>query len=631
MAFPWEFVLSAATKKGRAETLLVTRLLPRNWPKAPTQLDKLLFVQSAPGRLDGFYSFDPERARLRAATGQKRWTVSDSDSLDRLQARILKHKPNVMHVSAIDNHQAAQIIPGFYAEKVLAEDLPQGPEDGMVVRRAVDTANDPRSLPQEEPIPYDEVAKHLVPSGLTPKPWLVTCNLYYSSARIAPECIRRGAAAAVGFQDEVDDELAELFFQEFYRAWDGNHAAGLPRAFGRAWEALYTHRQQLYGTGIVLWLARSAFDGKRQPALGLAAEVDAPVPKLATAQQRKETRTRPIAEVLQVEFKVPASVNYSLLHNARPFLQKFTLNKLVAHTLDEIAVVVDLNVGDGSLPVPLHRAAARLVSARRLRPGQGPAHCAAPQVAARASADDALCQGVLGPARRLREHPQRHPAAGGRVARRHQREPVAAVVRVAARPGGDAHHHRRAPASRDAARRPDGRLRRLSVRLRRRRSAARECGHAGAGNLGGARQRVQAALHQPAPGLLEAVATTADAVGDPGLGLGHVHRPGFAARGLPRIHRHLSGGGAAQRPCLRRLLAQLRRSRAVSCRQRGADFAHDPHRRPLALVGAVARRRLRVASGGAAVRRRSSTTCGRAGCASSKPPACVPGTRLPTR
>ena len=74
------------------------------------------------------------------------------------------------------------------------------------------------------------------------------------------------------------------------------------------------------------------------------------VPKLATAQQRKETRTRPIAEVLQVEFKVPASVNYSLLHNARPFLQKFTLNKLVAHTLDEIAVVVDLNVGDGSLP-----------------------------------------------------------------------------------------------------------------------------------------------------------------------------------------------------------------------------------------------------------------------------------------
>jgi hypothetical protein len=43
-------------------------------------------------------------------------------------------------------------------------------------------------------------------------------------------------------------------------------------------------------------------------------------------------------------------VNYSLLHNARPFLQKFTLNKLVHHTLDEISVTVDLNVGEGSLP-----------------------------------------------------------------------------------------------------------------------------------------------------------------------------------------------------------------------------------------------------------------------------------------
>ena len=33
MAFPWEFVLSSATRKGRAETLLVTRLLLRDRPR----------------------------------------------------------------------------------------------------------------------------------------------------------------------------------------------------------------------------------------------------------------------------------------------------------------------------------------------------------------------------------------------------------------------------------------------------------------------------------------------------------------------------------------------------------------------------------------------------------------------
>ena len=348
MAFPWEFVLSSATRKARAETLLVTRVLPRPWlwPGTPVDLDKLLFVESAPGRLEGFYSFESERARLRAATGRRQWAVSESDSLRRLPDRIRMHKPNVVHLSAIDNHQAAQIIHGFYDDPEIDKLLPNGPDDGIMMRRV----STERSLPPEEPVPYDELAEHLLPKEIKPKPWLVTCNMYYSSARIAPECIRRGAQAAVGFQDEVDDELAELFFQEFYRAWYADQGAGLPNAFGQAWKALQTHRQQLYGTGIVLWLARSAFSMRRRPALGKPGETAAAIQKLPTNPQRQAARRQPITEVLQVELKVPPTVNYSLLHNARPFLTKFTLNKLVKHSLDEISVTVDLNVGDGSLP-----------------------------------------------------------------------------------------------------------------------------------------------------------------------------------------------------------------------------------------------------------------------------------------
>lgn len=345
--FPWEFVLSAATKKGRGETLLVTRVLPRDWPGAPKSLDSLLFVQSAPGRLDGFYSFDSERARLRAATGHRAWKRAEGDSLADLPARVHKHEPNVIHVTGIDNHQAAQIIQDFYLEAPIDTLLPNGPDDGMMMRRGPVSG---RSLPAEEPVPYDELAKHLIPDGKGNKPWLVTCNLYYSAPRITQEFIRRGAHAAVGFQDEVDDELAELFFQEFYRAWYRDRHAGLPRAFGDAWKALQDHRQQLFGTGIVLWLSQSAFVAERRPALGKASDTDTPVSKLPTKPERDATRRQPIGDVLQVEFKVPAQVNYSLLHNQRPFLQKFTLNKLVKHTLDEISVTVDMNVGDGSLP-----------------------------------------------------------------------------------------------------------------------------------------------------------------------------------------------------------------------------------------------------------------------------------------
>ena len=71
--FPWEFAISNATKHfGRSQPIVITRLLARDRPRPGGHPNGLLFVQSAPGRLDGFYSFESERARLEAAT--QRWT-----------------------------------------------------------------------------------------------------------------------------------------------------------------------------------------------------------------------------------------------------------------------------------------------------------------------------------------------------------------------------------------------------------------------------------------------------------------------------------------------------------------------------------------------------------------------------
>ena len=189
------------------------------------------------------------------------------------------------------------------------------------------------------------------------------------------------------------------------RAWNARPSSdGLPKAFGQAWKALQKHRQQLYGTGIVLWLARSAFISQRLPALGRAGEAEAPIAKLPTGPERKATRREPITEVLQVELKVPPTVNYSLLHNARPFLDE-------VHAQQAGQALARRDRGHRRserrrriASVPLHRTPARVVAARRLESGAGSLDGAAPPLAPRAGADDALCESVVGRTRGARKH-----------------------------------------------------------------------------------------------------------------------------------------------------------------------------------------------------------------------------------
>jgi hypothetical protein len=54
------------------------------------------------------------------------------------------------------------------------------------------------------------------------KPLLAGFNLYNSASRICALTVAEGAGAALGFQDEFDDSLAELFFCNFYQAWNAS-------------------------------------------------------------------------------------------------------------------------------------------------------------------------------------------------------------------------------------------------------------------------------------------------------------------------------------------------------------------------------------------------------------------------
>lgn len=247
---PWEYLLSAATRNaGRFESLLVTRYLPNNTRISTTRPPKrVLFVESAPGRIDAEYEFEDEESRIRAAVNatkfQDRMVRARTLPKSKL-ADVAKKKWDAIHVSGVDTHHAAWLIDGFY-------DAFKNPEvideknclhDGMILR------GDNES---EYPVRYNNLAPVLL--GSSKPPQVVTLNLYYSGARTSRELVRKGAYAALGFLDEIDDEFAERFFQEFYWAWchDGKP---ISKAFLAAWQTMDGDR--MHGTGIVIWFGSS--------------------------------------------------------------------------------------------------------------------------------------------------------------------------------------------------------------------------------------------------------------------------------------------------------------------------------------------------------------------------------------
>jgi hypothetical protein len=248
---PWEYLLSQATRHvGRFESLLVTRCLPNTSVITPRRPRSILLVESAPGRIGQIYDFDDEEKRLKAAMDlaePRDLEFSKTEPYTKLKDRLGKRPWEAIHVTGIDTHQAAWLIEDFYAKvarKAEVIDKSDYLQDGMIIRGDTDS---------ELPVRYDELADLLLKSRKHPS--LVTLNLYYSGARTARELVKRGAYAAVGFLDEIDDEFAELFFQALYWSWCRDNRT-IPQAFLDAWSKMDADRMQ--GTSIVIWLGRSS-------------------------------------------------------------------------------------------------------------------------------------------------------------------------------------------------------------------------------------------------------------------------------------------------------------------------------------------------------------------------------------
>jgi hypothetical protein len=270
---PWEYLFSAATRNvGRFQSLLITRCFSNKSKVKPTAPRRVLFVESAPGRIDEKYGFDDEETRISAAMNvveDKGLVFARTEPYSKLKAMVEAKDWQAIHVTGVDTHQAAWLIPDFYdavAKVARREEVIDKNDrllDGMIIRGDTDS---------ELPVRYDELADLLLASKRpkdrdAPYPYVITLNLYYSGARTARELVRRGAYAALGFLDEIDDEFAERFFQAFYWAWCHDKKL-IPEAFLEAWSEMDSDR--MHGTAIVIWLGRSMVSETSTPRKSIA-------------------------------------------------------------------------------------------------------------------------------------------------------------------------------------------------------------------------------------------------------------------------------------------------------------------------------------------------------------------------
>ncbi len=350
--FPWEFIISRLIKPYHTggRFTLIRYLHQENKPLTGKAGNKtLLFVQSAPGSLAESYLFDEEIERM-CGLDWKSHKVLKNPTAEELQRNIEELRPDTIHITGIDAHEGAELLGANLSER-----QKRSLRDGLYMA----TADGRETLVEAE-----ELSALLNPSAAKDyAPQLVSFNLYNSASRLAALAVAQGAQAAIGFQDSIDNELAELFFADFYRLSTGSNAPsgadkkvvspGLDTvpAFYNAWRALASIPNRERGSGLVLWSARSYFADKgskraqekrHQENLRWEQERRA---QAAVSLEPAEREGERLSDLVRVSYQLPGSLNYARLHNDENIFDSLVLIKTRPGILRGVQVRVDLQVG----------------------------------------------------------------------------------------------------------------------------------------------------------------------------------------------------------------------------------------------------------------------------------------------
>jgi hypothetical protein len=352
--FPWEYVISAATRRRRAggdpPFVVLRELFPAHPAPAGPTAPTLLYVQSTPGRLREGWDFDDELARVhRALAGAGRLEVLRDPSLEDLARAVVSLRPAIVHLSGFDNVQGLRELRELAGAQTLV-DVPAGLvelqheddlERGYSACTLGSLLRDGRvqqdgfflTSPAGRPciVPALHLATRLraaLDAGEAPAaaPLLVGVSVANSAPRTAALLVGEGAArAAVGFQGEIDNTLADYFFELLYgqAMRSGGDIAG---AFGAAWARARLEPNARRATGIALWASWT-----------LDAE---PAPGAAAATPLRS------GGAPQLHAQAAQELNYAVLHNTRQGLfTKFVVDRNGAVAGDRLGVEVELQLG----------------------------------------------------------------------------------------------------------------------------------------------------------------------------------------------------------------------------------------------------------------------------------------------
>ncbi|HET7872368.1 MAG TPA: CHAT domain-containing protein [Terriglobales bacterium] len=320
--FPWEFLLTSATVRERksAPLVVVRHLVRMQGSSTAAQKPKsAMVVTSAPGKISDIYSFESERKLVQACLGLREVKCPPNSTLAELRQSIASEKPDVIHLAGVDSSQGGRLL------------------------GETETTWDGYYVSSEDGAPTVATAEQLGPAlkgGGKYAPALVACNFYYSASRVAALIVAEGAHAAIGFQDEIDDAVAEKLFAGFYFAWKTLNW-DLLAAFSVA-----VRDTDLQGAGVVLWTDRRLLAQARSKTVLTDIE--------AVHQKRREpagdiSRMEP-RDLVEIKPKPKPTVNYSLLQNNENIFDEFTVRKLWTGPVRGITVKVILCVGSDSFP-----------------------------------------------------------------------------------------------------------------------------------------------------------------------------------------------------------------------------------------------------------------------------------------
>jgi len=319
--FPWEFMLFTGTASKRTSSIVVIRHVccsDRPDPRARVP-KKLMVVESVPGKFADMYSFSSERKLVESNLGLSKVLCPRNPTVDKLKEMVTSGQPDIVHLAGIDSHQGEQLLHR------------QTPTtwDGYLM---ADVNGNPAYASAEQ------LAEALRPEKGNPA-LLVSCNFWNSASRVAGLIAAESAIAAIGFQDEVGDQIAESFFSKLYfnyRAmnWD------LLRAFRLA------VRDMHFGGAIpVLWSSRSLLSALKETPL--QSDDDQLRAKRQEYLRKEVSADAEPWEVLDVVIKLKDTINYSLLHNDQSLFEEFSLRKLQDGMVRGIGVELTLYAAGG--------------------------------------------------------------------------------------------------------------------------------------------------------------------------------------------------------------------------------------------------------------------------------------------